>query len=581
MRQFNRSILFNIAILFTLTACGGGSGDDSGDDVLTGHFTDSAVAGLSYSTATQSGVTDASGAFTYISGETITFSLGGTTIGEAASAKSEMTPFDLVPGATLYTTTTQVQQAIGDNSSTAARTAFHKLTNILVFLQSLDDDANPDNGINIPEGIAALLDGKQINFDQNLFEFSSGLNTPGFLNSPDTALKNLMHKAASMSLLSTAAIRKPGYALDHFYSAQGISHNFEAPSSVSTTYADSTPDSIETFAYDDNGNVLIFSDDFDSSDGILEVTTRTYDDNGNLLTSSKNNGLPLPEASITRSYDDNGNLLIATEDLNFDAVLDTSTNTYDDTNGNLLTVTKDLGADGSVENVITNTYDDNGNWLTSTGDYNFDAIPDIRTSTYDTNDNRLTFSEDFSADGSVDRITTFTYDDNGKPLTESQDDDADGNADSIFTYTYDTNGNVLTSSLDFGADGIVEVLRTNTFDTNNNQLTEIYTSDVSTDLTTITYNANGDLLTFSIDLAADGGTPESSTSYTYDSNSGNLLTVSHSTNGITVRTETFTFNDNGNLLSASKDTDANGTPDEITTFTMVDAKWTAVFSSLD
>ena len=44
--------------------------------VLTGRFVDSAVSGLQYATASQSGVTDANGSFSYLAGEQVMFSIG-------------------------------------------------------------------------------------------------------------------------------------------------------------------------------------------------------------------------------------------------------------------------------------------------------------------------------------------------------------------------------------------------------------------------------------------------------------------------------------------------------------------------
>ena len=96
-------ISFILLAAVALSACLGGGGGGGSDGINTGHFTDSAVAGLTYTTATQFGTTDATGKFTYKNGETITFSLGGIVIGETVAAKSDMSPFDLVPGATLYT----------------------------------------------------------------------------------------------------------------------------------------------------------------------------------------------------------------------------------------------------------------------------------------------------------------------------------------------------------------------------------------------------------------------------------------------------------------------------------------------
>ncbi|MFB3105189.1 MAG: hypothetical protein ACE1ZA_09680, partial [Pseudomonadales bacterium] len=198
-----------------LVACGGGSGTPSGPIVLTGVFSDSAVGGLSYATATQSGLTNAAGEFTYLAGEIITFSIGGTVIGEPVTATGAMTPLDLVPGAPLISTLLEARNVSRDPDSAESR-ALNRFVNIIVFLQSLDEDANPDNGITIPAGIATLLNGIQLDFDLDAFNLSFRLTYD---------LRNTTYQAANLGLLPTAAIRKPGAALDHFYAFQGISYN--------------------------------------------------------------------------------------------------------------------------------------------------------------------------------------------------------------------------------------------------------------------------------------------------------------------------------------------------------------------
>ena len=97
-----------VLISVCLTACGGGSGSNStttptnspstvvpAPTILTGYFTDSAVQGLNYATETQSGVTDALGGFTYVEGESISFTIGTFVLGDTVAAKAEMTPLDL------------------------------------------------------------------------------------------------------------------------------------------------------------------------------------------------------------------------------------------------------------------------------------------------------------------------------------------------------------------------------------------------------------------------------------------------------------------------------------------------------
>jgi hypothetical protein len=116
-----------ITIALTLTACGGGGGSGGGTTIATGQFKDSNTAGLSYVSGAQSGVTGADGRFSYEVGQTVTFSIGGVTIG-TAEGKSIVTPVDLVSG--------------GSSSNI-------EVQNIVRFLMMLDDDGDPTNGINI------------------------------------------------------------------------------------------------------------------------------------------------------------------------------------------------------------------------------------------------------------------------------------------------------------------------------------------------------------------------------------------------------------------------------------------------
>lgn len=127
-----------VSSLALLSACGGGSSGTAATDttgttdggsttattttttttpdtsVKTGVFIDAPVKGLTYKTATQSGVTNDKGEFKYITGETVTFSLDGVELGSAvAQAKLPVT---------LISTDGYVAQ----------------------FLQTMDTDANPD-----------------------------------------------------------------------------------------------------------------------------------------------------------------------------------------------------------------------------------------------------------------------------------------------------------------------------------------------------------------------------------------------------------------------------------------------------
>lgn len=114
----------------TLSACGGsGGGEPGATAVRTATFIDAKVEGLSYESRSKSGLTDSEGNFDYIPGEEVTFSIGTMVLGSTLPQGNKVTPLDLVPGA---------KDANDD-----------KVTRILRTLQTLDADADPENGIKI------------------------------------------------------------------------------------------------------------------------------------------------------------------------------------------------------------------------------------------------------------------------------------------------------------------------------------------------------------------------------------------------------------------------------------------------
>lgn len=138
-----------------LIACSGGSGssDTSSPTAATGVFKDSNVSGLQYTTSSgQSGVTDASGHYSYMTGDTVTFSVGGVNLG-STTASGVVTPVDLVAG--------------GSSASTS-------VLNIVRFLMMLDSNGNPDDGIAISAevqavaGSWAVLEFSNQDFDTNV-----------------------------------------------------------------------------------------------------------------------------------------------------------------------------------------------------------------------------------------------------------------------------------------------------------------------------------------------------------------------------------------------------------------------------
>lgn len=151
-------IVFICLMILVLPACGGGGGSSggasSGGGTGTGVFLDSAVEGISYVSGSVSGITDANGTFTYEVGSVVRFMIGDVVIGEALG-QSVITPIDLVSGSDASHPT---------------------VLNIVCFLLTLDEDGDPDNGIQISEMIRNLAQGKSIYFAQNTNLFAADGN---------------------------------------------------------------------------------------------------------------------------------------------------------------------------------------------------------------------------------------------------------------------------------------------------------------------------------------------------------------------------------------------------------------------
>ncbi|MBB3283863.1 esterase-like activity of phytase family protein [Mitsuaria sp. BK037] len=133
--------LMSLAAIAALSACN--TKDNDGYDIpavvqpTQGRLVDAPVEGVSYQATPSaiSGKTGANGVFTCKAGDTVSFSVGGVVVGSAACAAT-------VAAADLAGTS-----ALGDV----------KLQNRLVFLQALDEDDDPTNGIRITAAVHDAL----------------------------------------------------------------------------------------------------------------------------------------------------------------------------------------------------------------------------------------------------------------------------------------------------------------------------------------------------------------------------------------------------------------------------------------
>jgi len=144
------NIISAIAASLLLAACGGNDAKNTTDTstlsnkVFKGYYVDSAVEGVEFncttpSGATQSGITDENGTFTFEENQTCTFKIGDVVLREvnALSLEHNVTVFE-------------------DN------------TRVAQFLQTLDSDGNASNGIQIlPETHEVLKERNMTDVPQN------------------------------------------------------------------------------------------------------------------------------------------------------------------------------------------------------------------------------------------------------------------------------------------------------------------------------------------------------------------------------------------------------------------------------
>ena len=122
--------------------------DQTTAGVRTGVFA-GPTAGLKYQTPTRSGVTDEHGRFEYVDGEAVVFLVGGVVLGSA-------------PGAAVVNLAQLVNRVDGKIDK------LHDpiVTNLARFVQTLDQDGNPETGVTIAPIVHQLVGPLVLNFNQ-------------------------------------------------------------------------------------------------------------------------------------------------------------------------------------------------------------------------------------------------------------------------------------------------------------------------------------------------------------------------------------------------------------------------------
>lgn len=351
---------------------------------------------------------------------------------------------------------------------------------------------------------------------------------------------------------------------------------------------DSRDNQTETFfTYDDADNLV--RETFGSDGFVDRISTYTYDSAGNLLREARTAGNGRLFSLTVYTYDDAGNRTSESVDFDGDGAFNRiTTTTYPDALAAPIAANDRISAAADIIS-LGNLFADNGNGIDQSPDNALLQIAEINGEAVDPLGSQITLasgatlnirpSGDFvyNPDGAFSDLAagetgtdSFSYTvsngvggvdtatveialqgavaTTGTPTLLRQtlsDRNADGIPDSITTYTYDANGNETSETIDRDGDGTIDYITIATYDSDNNQTS--FASDNNADglfdfTSSATYNSAGNPIRTSFDNDGDGDGPASVSTFVYDE-TGELL------------------------LQEFRDSDRDGTPDLIATYT--------------
>lgn len=297
MKFFNHYLVILMLGLF-LTGCdlstddddGGSSGSSGGDtsSTGTGSYVDDAVQGVSYSSGSQSGETNSSGGFVYDVGSSVTFTLGGITLRTVSSS-------DLVDGGTVVET----------NSTVGA------------FLQSLDEDGNPDNGIVISSATATAVtntgwDGLTTDGSGNVLGTTGGITDSTTLTQTFSLTSEVNTTVAEENIKSTIA------ALEE--SNTTFVNSSEVNTTKDLSVLSISPDANETNVSTSTDINITFNLETSSTSGIYLFQSSDFNESDVNVSSSISFSSSFPSSTIARiapssalSNDTNYTILVSTD----------------------------------------------------------------------------------------------------------------------------------------------------------------------------------------------------------------------------------------------------------------------------
>jgi hypothetical protein len=475
-----KHLLSSIITSIAITGCGGGGSDSSNTpapEIKTGIFTDSPVKGLFYETETLSGITNESGEFDYIEGETVTFKLGGSVLG-ITKAQELVTPFTITGVKAL-----RKQRDITNSFLSQTPNSFEKAINIATLLQGLDQDGDESNGIDLGDAHTRLS-----NLSIPLLVKASGFeNNAQYIQARNTMQKQhnvrfidaakRLYENIGISIESNLTVKQTSNLDNAFF--ESIAFEYDTEGRVSALKFDRNndgeSDTTQSFTYDQNGRLETI---YNSADETTQ--TLTYDSNNKLLSRSTKIGNSI---STDESFIYQNNLLSKFSlDKTANGLSDFNTTFSYDTNDNISGYAIDSDGDEQADQTVSlsrlnekinrftetrsdnsfldiaYTYDSRGNRKSQNIQSSTDSSTPFTNAkfSYDASDNLSKYELDKDLDGKPDYIEGYKYNQNKQRTQYRRDTNADGKWDFMAEYFYDSNGNRIKMIEDSDGDGIVD-----------------------------------------------------------------------------------------------------------------------------
>ena len=415
------------------------------DDILTGTY--SGITGLNYKTATQTGVTDATGTFKYKAGETVSFSIGDIQLTEEIDAKETLSFEADVSNVPTPMTVDSLNKAgfneedesfytlAPGNLNTAASRDFAALSNMLVLVTTFGDIVG--DSINISPDVATFFINKDIDVTVKVKNFRS-------------KIQDLAEEAKTSGLIDDANILDWSEALTVAADLGFITTNFKIPAIERTYVGNDASSEVLTASFDDEGYMTSVSLDADNE--VLEFAIHV--ENGNLV--QIGNDL----ITITYTYNAKGDFTSLVAEAEF--LQPNYQIGFTSADGNLTRVEDDFGFEDR-------TYDAGGNV------------------------EKITEGQDTA----VNQVIEYTYIE-GIMSTKSERPDDSSPVTVIYRYQHDGNGNVTVRTTE-GADGVVTLTETSTYEAIGvskyyGVMTEYHYSGLTDYTEKLNYNASGQQL---------------------------------------------------------------------------------------